>query len=145
MTGRLSRRGLFGKLFGDAVEAPSTPPPEPRLDPPTVHLDARDVPERASEPEPEPPWARRERARIEAQTASRHARITPFACIAASGCVVCVERCPEPGAVVVSNGRPRIDEARCTGCGACAEACPAPLRAIALLPRLPAPSGRSVR
>jgi MinD superfamily P-loop ATPase len=85
-----------------------------------------------------PPWVARERARVLAQETRRVARIAPFACIAASGCSVCSERCPEPGAIALARGRPVVEASLCTGCGACHEACPAPLRAIQLLPVLPA-------
>ncbi len=119
----MSRRGLLGLLVRE-------PPPAP----------ARQL-ERATEldepAESPPPWVARERARVVAREARQIARIAPFACMAASGCTVCSERCPEPGAITWSFGRPRVEAERCTGCGACQEACPAPLRAITLLPVLP--------
>lgn len=64
------------------------------------------------------------------------ARIDPGACLAHRGefCASCSERCTVPGAVVVTNGRPRIDNSVCVGCGSCAFACPAPGNAIALMP-----------
>lgn len=64
------------------------------------------------------------------------ARILEHHCLAYTGsfCSVCKERCPEPGAVVVSQGKPTIVGERCTGCGLCADACPAPFGgAIAVL------------
>jgi len=119
----MSRRGLFGLLAGDHTDA-VVPSPEP----------AGEGAELVDAP---PPWVARERARVLVQDARLVARITTFACIAASGCSVCSERCPEPDAIVLSRGRPVVQAARCTGCGACREACPAPLRAIELLPVLP--------
>lgn len=64
------------------------------------------------------------------------ARIDPGMCLAHRGefCATCSERCPVPGAVVVTNGRPRIDASVCVGCGACAFSCPAPGNAIAVMP-----------
>ncbi len=71
------------------------------------------------------------RRKVEASPKSSIARpaiILESNCLAhqKSFCSVCVERCPEQGAVVVTLGKPRIDPARCTGCGLCADACPAP-------------------
>lgn len=50
-------------------------------------------------------------------------------------CRACVERCPLPGAMSVSNGVPMVNAAVCDGCGLCAEICPAPRKAILLLHR----------
>lgn len=69
---------------------------------------------------------------------ARPAMILEHACIAYQGsfCSVCREHCPEPGAIVVAQGKPKIDPVRCTGCGQCAEVCPAPFGgAIAVMPR----------
>ena len=59
-------------------------------------------------------------------------RIVPSACLAYRGtlCSTCVERCPLPGAVLVEQGRPRIDPQVCDGCGVCVGLCPAPVPAI---------------
>ena len=58
------------------------------------------------------------------------------ACLAVrSFCSVCVERCPQPGAIVVTAGRPRVVEDRCDGCGRCVAVCPAPILALALVAR----------
>ena len=57
-------------------------------------------------------------------------------CIAlTSFCAVCVERCPVPGALRVTNGMPSVVPEACTGCGICHEVCPAPANAVLLLPR----------
>lgn len=55
-------------------------------------------------------------------------RVRQDGCLAwqRSFCSVCVERCPAPGAILVAQGKPRVDPARCTGCGICVAACPAP-------------------
>lgn len=49
-------------------------------------------------------------------------------------CTVCSEHCPEPGAIIVERGIPRINPAACTGCGICHDVCPAPTNAILLIP-----------
>ena len=61
-------------------------------------------------------------------------RVQPAACIAFRGtlCSVCVERCPEPGAIVTNYGRPEIVAEHCTGCGECVQRCPAPVNALTL-------------
>ena len=55
-------------------------------------------------------------------------------CIANTGCALCRERCPVPGALRFEGGKPVIDSTTCTGCGVCAYICPAPRRAIMILP-----------
>jgi ferredoxin-type protein NapG len=62
--------------------------------------------------------------------------IQTMACLAHTGsfCSVCAERCPVPGAIEVSAGKPRIRESVCTGCGVCASVCPAPTNAIVVMP-----------
>ncbi|MBL9002382.1 MAG: 4Fe-4S dicluster domain-containing protein [Phycisphaerae bacterium] len=64
------------------------------------------------------------------------ATIQPMACLAYTGsfCSVCSERCPVPGAIEVTKGKPRIREDVCTGCGVCANVCPAPENAVMVLP-----------
>jgi Pyruvate/2-oxoacid:ferredoxin oxidoreductase delta subunit len=47
-----------------------------------------------------------------------------------SFCTVCSERCPEPGAIQIENGFPRVMAELCTGCGICREVCPAPRNGI---------------
>ena len=49
-------------------------------------------------------------------------------------CSVCLERCPEPGAVVWQDATPRVVADRCTGCGECVRVCPAPEPACSLRP-----------
>jgi Na+-translocating ferredoxin:NAD+ oxidoreductase RNF subunit RnfB len=52
-----------------------------------------------------------------------------------SFCAACVERCPVPGAMHVTNGMPSVVPDVCTGCGICHEVCPAPTNAVLMLPR----------
>ena len=87
-----------------------------------------------------PPWARSpQRRRVALPTVTLRAQVDRFACLAAAGqlCTVCVERCPEPGALTLSGLYPVVDPARCTGCGACEPACPSPTPAMRVLPVLP--------
>jgi len=53
-------------------------------------------------------------------------------CLAWQGsfCSICVEHCPEKGAIVTEQGKPRVDPDRCTGCKICQTVCPAPKNAI---------------
>lgn len=64
------------------------------------------------------------------------AMIRPMDCLAHGGslCTVCSERCPVPGAIELSQGKPRIVEAACTGCGVCLAVCPAPVNAVMVMP-----------
>lgn len=65
---------------------------------------------------------------------TRVVRIRNEDCLATrSFCSVCSERCPVPGAIVVTLGRPRINEVACDGCGTCIDVCPAPTKAIEVL------------
>lgn len=50
-------------------------------------------------------------------------------------CSLCVERCPEPGALHASQIIPMVVPEVCTGCGICQQVCPAPENAVLLLPR----------
>ncbi len=64
-------------------------------------------------------------------------------CLAYQGsfCTTCSEHCPEPGAIVIESGLPRVVAEVCTGCRKCHEACPAPEEnAIRILPRRPSPA-----
>jgi len=66
------------------------------------------------------------------------AMIDPLLCLPYRGspCTVCSERCPEPGAILIVSGRPRVDPRPCTGCAVCKDVCPAPTNAVRLLPRM---------
>ncbi|TPV94155.1 MAG: 4Fe-4S dicluster domain-containing protein [Myxococcales bacterium FL481] len=70
------------------------------------------------------------------------ARIDPMACLAHRGsfCSTCAERCPQPGAIVVRDGRPVVAADGCVGCGVCQHVCPAPYNAVVLVPALTRPS-----
>lgn len=50
-------------------------------------------------------------------------------------CSLCVERCPEPGAMDTSDIIPMVMAEVCTGCGICHQVCPAPDNAVLMLPR----------
>jgi len=69
-------------------------------------------------------------------------------CLAWQGsfCSVCVERCPEPGAILTEKGKPRVDPDLCTGCRICHDVCPSPKNAVFLVARKPRPGmiGRTV-
>ena len=39
------------------------------------------------------------------------------------GCGACVDECPV-GAIVLADGKARVDEEMCTGCGVCMKVCP---------------------
>jgi ferredoxin len=60
-------------------------------------------------------------------------------CLAYQGsfCSVCSERCPELGAIIVTQGKPRVNPDRCTGCRICHDVCPAPKNAVFLVARKP--------
>lgn len=86
----------------------------------------------------------RAKAMVAAVDGPRVARIQAIMCLAYRGvpCSTCREQCPVPGAIAVDMGKPTIVADTCTGCGDCACLCPAPTPAIAILPRLPAPTAR---
>ena len=72
------------------------------------------------------------------------ARILDYNCLNGSGraaeqCSVCMEQCPELGAIVLDKGMPSVVSDKCTGCGICHYACPAPTNAIAMMPLLQRP------
>ncbi len=50
-------------------------------------------------------------------------------------CSVCIERCPEPGAMTEHEIIPMVIAEHCTGCGICQQVCPAPTNAVLLVPR----------
>jgi len=60
-------------------------------------------------------------------------------CLAHLGsfCSVCSEHCPQPGAITVHQGKPRIEPDACTGCEKCRDVCPAPRNAVFLVARKP--------
>ncbi len=70
------------------------------------------------------------------------AQVTQHLCLAHhhTTCTVCSERCPVPGAIVVVDGKPTVDENVCTGCGVCRYVCPAPENAILMMPAFSRPS-----
>jgi ferredoxin-type protein NapG len=70
------------------------------------------------------------------------ASISQMDCLAwqRSFCTVCEERCPVPGAITVSAGKPTINPEACTGCGTCLYVCPAPRKAVLLLPERQRPA-----
>ncbi|MHC5113013.1 MAG: 4Fe-4S dicluster domain-containing protein [Planctomycetota bacterium] len=86
--------------------------------------------------------AGRSAQRRRAQAALAHvdgvAWIQAPSCLAHQGtfCSVCVEQCPEEGAIVTNEGRPRVVADTCTGCRICHDVCPAPGNAIIVLPRV---------
>lgn len=71
------------------------------------------------------------------------AYIERAACLAYTGsfCTVCAERCPVPGAIELSHGKPRILPETCTGCGLCSFVCPAPSNAVVVMPLADRPTG----
>jgi ferredoxin len=96
-----------------------------------VATTARGTPELAAYAPP--PWAA---SSAPALAAGLVPRVRETTCLAfRSVCTVCIERCPEPGAIVVSLGRPTVVAERCTGCGACVGACPAPINGFEIVPR----------
>lgn len=71
------------------------------------------------------------------------ARITAHLCLPHHGtsCTVCSEQCPVENAIVITEGKPTVNEVTCSGCGVCRSVCPAPENAILLMPTFirPAP------
>ncbi len=108
----VSRRDVFRALFGRRHEEPPSPVP--------------------AEPSPPPPPA---------PAIGELALILDRFCLAHQGsfCSVCVERCPEPGAIVTEQGKPRVVADLCTGCRVCHDVCPAPKKAIFFVARKPRP------
>lgn len=70
------------------------------------------------------------------------AMVTEHLCLAHHGttCTVCSEQCPVDEAILVSEGKPIVNESQCTGCGVCRYVCPAPENAILLMPAFNRPS-----
>jgi Pyruvate/2-oxoacid:ferredoxin oxidoreductase delta subunit len=68
-------------------------------------------------------------------TSERVAVIQGRFCLAlTSFCSVCVERCPEPGAMKMERGMPTVVPEACIGCGICQDVCPAPRNAVLMMP-----------
>jgi ferredoxin len=116
----ISRRDLFRSFFRRNKEAPDESSP-------------------AETPAP---------FRRPADDAPQLALILDRFCLAWQGsfCSVCVERCPEPGAILTEMGKPRVNPDLCTGCRICHDVCPAPKNAVFLVARKPRPGmiGRTV-
>ena len=78
------------------------------------------------------------RALLQLQWLRPAPRVDAGGCLARTGCGVCVERCPIPGAMTfgaalaAAGPVPVIDAAACDRCGRCVEVCPAPSRCIVL-------------
>lgn len=144
---RVSRRALFGLARNAPAARPSfsldgfyarrgseTPASLPifslRQGLPVVETSPRGC---TTPPPVSPPWAPARAAAFDGVV-----EVRPYACLAHqnSPCSVCKERCPEEGAIVMTDGKPRIDPARCTGCGACVGACPAPVNGFDIVPRM---------
>lgn len=89
---------------------------------------------RKEEPAPAP-----QQPKPVAPAAEEFALILDRFCLAYQGsfCSVCVERCPEPGAIVSELGKPRVDADICTGCRICHDVCPAPKNAVFLVAKKP--------
>jgi Pyruvate/2-oxoacid:ferredoxin oxidoreductase delta subunit len=117
----LSRRAL---LFGQWADPDVQPAPEP-------------VPVPVREPAPHlVNWLEADRSVAPLAEGKRVAKVQTFSCLNAMGsfCSTCIERCPEPGAIVAEGRRVVVVPDRCTGCGLCADVCPAPGNAILLVP-----------
>ncbi|MBL8719107.1 MAG: 4Fe-4S binding protein [Myxococcales bacterium] len=143
MTGKPSRRDLFGWLPGRAHEpakefsldelyakrkaAPAPPMPHFR-----VFHDVEPVKTSSIGTPNAPPI---QVPRPVARPFAGVARVRPDACLAyRSFCSACAERCPVPAAIVVDAlGRPRVDESLCNGCGVCLTVCPAPVLAFEIV------------
>jgi len=116
----ISRRDLFRSLFRRSKEALDES--SPAETPAPFHAPADDTPQLAL--------------------------ILDRFCLAWQGsfCSVCVERCPEPGAILTEMGKPRVNPDLCNGCRICHDVCPAPKNAVFLVARKPRPGmiGRTV-
>jgi ferredoxin len=154
VTERLSRRNLFERLTGGGgtgtepdAQGPghfslekfyaSRPPPQQTIPAFSVRATASDATTKVRGPDlaAHPPWVSRPPAG-QAPRLDGVPRVRPHTCLAfTSICSVCAERCPEPGAIVVEQGRPRVVEQACTGCGECIRVCPAPVNGFQIVPR----------
>ncbi len=107
----VSRRGLFS-IFARPAQPVVRPAPPPAPMPP-------------SEP-------------VQAPDPGVVAVIQGRFCIAYHAyCTMCSDRCPESGAIEVTDGIPMVVPEKCTGCRVCHEVCPAPTNAILMAPRRP--------
>jgi len=145
VTGKVSRRDLFGWLPGRAPTEPAARPfslddlyaqrkSAPASPMPTFRVfhDVAPVPTSSiGTPVGAPTQAPRPVPRPFAGVA----RVRADACLAyRSFCSACAERCPLPNAIVVDAlGRPRVDESLCDGCGVCLTVCPAPVLAFEIV------------
>lgn len=80
-----------------------------------------------------------EPAAVVSEEAPQLALILDRFCLAWQGsfCSVCAERCPIDGAIIVQQGKPRVNPDLCNGCRICHEVCPAPKNAVFLVSRKP--------
>jgi len=80
--------------------------------------------------------------RADLPTAIGTALIVQGDCLAHRGsfCSTCIERCPVPGAIATTHGRPSVVADLCNGCGICQFMCPAPINAIHILPNRARPN-----
>lgn len=122
----ISRRDLFRSLLGRRTSNPPLPEPSPAEN---------------SDWNPELPDSKD-------GSIPQLALILDRFCLAWQGsfCSICTERCPVPGAITTTMGKPRVNPDLCTGCRICHDVCPAPKNAVFLVPRKPGPGmiGRTV-
>ncbi len=114
MTDHLSRRDLFRRMLGRPAEASAVPQVE------------------VAKPEVASSFAK-------ATAENSLALILDRFCLAWQGsfCSVCAERCPVEGAIMLEQGKPRVNPDLCTGCRICHDVCPAPKKAVFLVARKP--------
>jgi len=106
----INRRDLFRSLIGRSRKSPPVESPDPAKSLNTANTAGEEV-----------------------------ALILDRFCLAYQGsfCSVCLEHCPEPGAILITQGKPHIETDACTGCKKCQEVCPAPKKAVFLVARKP--------
>jgi len=73
---------------------------------------------------------------LQGRGTSRVARVQVHRCLAWLGsfCSTCVEKCPEPGALLDGPRGPVVQASSCTGCGICVDLCPAPDGGVRMVP-----------